>query len=405
MKPPQPSDRALALRTRDGDDRAFTTLVGRHRATLVRYVARRSRPDLAEDAVQEALAAAHAALLDGRVPTDVRAWLHTIAWRRALDLLRCERDGAPLDPDVVVSAASGPQDTVLRRAELDQVLAVWGDLPDRQRTALVLSVLEGRTITEIADALDVNAAAAKALVSRGRRALSERLHDADTGCEDVRGQLLVAAQRGVRLSGFATRHVRGCRECAQLHREMRRRRRAAALALIPVTFRDRVRDLVALLHPSIEPQVGSVAKLCAVACAGTIAAPGAAVVATAPVLPVPKTDHVAKPKPKQTPRSVERRSGVVIATQERRSAVAVVVATPAAPPATKPAVKPRTTVVAATAPEREYVAQVRERPYPRPVPPTVSSTPTIVAATATGGPPPVKTTSGGTDVLKAAPTE
>ena len=37
---------------------------------LLRYVARRFRPDLAEDAVQEALLSAHRALMDGTWPDD-----------------------------------------------------------------------------------------------------------------------------------------------------------------------------------------------------------------------------------------------------------------------------------------------------------------------------------------------
>src|SRR5262245_30096452 len=79
-------DRRLAARAGEGDERAFDELVERHRDLLLRYVARRFRPELAEDAVQEALLSAHRALSGGTRPNDVRAWLSTIAWRRALDL-------------------------------------------------------------------------------------------------------------------------------------------------------------------------------------------------------------------------------------------------------------------------------------------------------------------------------
>src|SRR5262245_47972861 len=78
-------DRKLAERAGAGDERAFAELVERHRGPLLRYIARRFRPELAEDAVQEALLAAHRALIGGTQPQDVRAWLSTIAWRRALD--------------------------------------------------------------------------------------------------------------------------------------------------------------------------------------------------------------------------------------------------------------------------------------------------------------------------------
>src|SRR3954451_13978725 len=94
------ADRKLAERAAAGDDRAFAELVERHRAPLLRYIARRFGPELAEDAVQEALLSAHRALIAGTRPVDVRAWLSTIAWRRALDLTRRERDALPLDAAV-----------------------------------------------------------------------------------------------------------------------------------------------------------------------------------------------------------------------------------------------------------------------------------------------------------------
>src|SRR3954471_6339956 len=92
--------RKLAARAGAGDERAFAALVARPRKPLLRYVARRFGPELAEDAVQEALLSAHRALRGGTVPADVRAWLSTIAWRRALDLTRRERDALPLDATV-----------------------------------------------------------------------------------------------------------------------------------------------------------------------------------------------------------------------------------------------------------------------------------------------------------------
>ena len=90
-------DERLIARAGAGDESAFTELVERHREPLLRYVARRFGPELAEDAVQEALLSAHRALLAGTRPADVRAWLSTIAWRRALDLTRRERAALPLD--------------------------------------------------------------------------------------------------------------------------------------------------------------------------------------------------------------------------------------------------------------------------------------------------------------------
>ena len=154
-------DRRLAARASAGDERAFTQLGDRHREPLLRYVARRFSPELAEDAVQEALLSAHRALVGGTVPSDVRAWLATIAWRRALDMTRRERESLPLDADVAAGAASEPEARAIQTQELGRVVAAFSELPERQRTALALSALEGRSLEEIGDALDVPAGAAK----------------------------------------------------------------------------------------------------------------------------------------------------------------------------------------------------------------------------------------------------
>src|SRR5688572_17880746 len=150
-------DRRLAERAGAGDERAFAELVERHRPQLLRYVARRFRPELAEDAVQEALLSAHRALIAGTRPADVRAWLSTIAWRRALDLARRERDALPLDAGVAAKVADDPEARAMQAHELDRVVSAMGELPERQRTALKLSALEGRSLEEIGDALDVGA--------------------------------------------------------------------------------------------------------------------------------------------------------------------------------------------------------------------------------------------------------
>jgi RNA polymerase sigma factor (sigma-70 family) len=166
--------------------------------------------------VQEALLSAHRALIAG--PVDARAWLATIAWRRALDLARRERESLPLG----TVAAQEPEARVLQSTELGRVVAAFSELPERQRAALRLSALEGRTLAEIGDAPD----AAKSLVARSRRTLTHRLAAAELGCDAVLVQTEAAAARGVRLPGDVTLHLRGCHACTRAHRAVRRRRRA-----------------------------------------------------------------------------------------------------------------------------------------------------------------------------------
>lgn len=311
-------DRRLAARAGEGDERAFDELVARHQDQLLRYVARRFRPELAEDAVQEALLSAHRALIGGTRPSDVRAWLSTIAWRRALDIARRERDAVPLDASIAVKGADEPEARVLQAHELGRVVAAMSALPERQRTALKLSALEGRSLEEIGTVLDVPADTAKSLVARSRRTLHHRLEAADLDCSDARVAMEAAAIRGVRLSGTVTLHLETCRACARAHRSIRRRRRVAlfipfGLIVKTAGIRDKVRDVIAF-NPAWEAHA-TAAKMCTAACltaVGTGAAAAPAVTVAVPIVvqtatPTPQTAKLVpkkkkkKVKPKPTP--------------------------------------------------------------------------------------------------------
>ena len=98
---------------------------------------------------------------------------------------------------------------MIQANELGRVVAAFAELPERQRAALRLSALEGRSLEEIGDALDVAPDTAKSLVARSRRTLSHRLAAADLGCDAVRVQMEDSAARGVRLAGDVTLHLRG----------------------------------------------------------------------------------------------------------------------------------------------------------------------------------------------------
>ena len=264
MENAHPDDRRLAERAAAGDDAAFAELVGRHRGPLVQFVARRTgRPTIAEDAVQEALLSAHRALRQGEPPRDVKAWLYTIAWRRALDLVRRERPSARVDGWSDPRTVQGVDAAFLESADFEQMLRHWRGLPRRQRYALAMRVLEGRSHEEIGTAFGVSADAAKSLVARSRRSLER-----------------------------AT---------------ARRSRRERALLAFPAGLVERVRDS-ALFLTHHEPPVSLVTKVCAGACAAVLAGGGsAAVIVTPPAAhPIVADKPEARPHEKRGPRAPRR---------------------------------------------------------------------------------------------------
>src|ERR687887_2397878 len=82
------SDERLVELARGGHERAFEAIVERYRRPLLR-ACRRVLPEArAEDALQQALVAAWAALERGDEVRDLRAWLYRIAHNTALNQLR-----------------------------------------------------------------------------------------------------------------------------------------------------------------------------------------------------------------------------------------------------------------------------------------------------------------------------
>jgi RNA polymerase sigma factor (sigma-70 family) len=165
------SDARLVELARAGHEPAFTAIVQRYRPALVRYCTGLLGADRAEDAVQQALANAHAALSapDDR-PLDLRPWLYRLAHNAALNVLRASRDGAPAE-DGLPGAGETPDEVLARRQRFDELVAAIAALPRSQRDSLLLRELEGRSHEEIATSLGVSVGAARQHLFRARAAV------------------------------------------------------------------------------------------------------------------------------------------------------------------------------------------------------------------------------------------
>jgi RNA polymerase sigma factor (sigma-70 family) len=174
MRPRSPAtDRALLLATARGDESAFAILVARYRPRLVRYATSRCGRDtaLAEDAVQDALVRAHRAIVAGKVPEDVQAWLYAIVRNRCHDYFRAARPTAPLPAELPGRSPSALEE-VERGEQLAGALNAVGGLPTAQRAALVGRELEGRTYEDIARRQSTTVPAVKSLLHRARTTLA-----------------------------------------------------------------------------------------------------------------------------------------------------------------------------------------------------------------------------------------
>ncbi len=149
--------------------RPFDDLVQEHGAVVMRVCRALLAPSDAEDAWSETFLSALRAYPRLRPDSDERAWLVTIAHRKALDQLRAAgRRAVPAGelPDIAT------EDPPAADEELRAGLAALSPV---QREAVVLHHLGGLPYDEIAAALDITPAAARRRAADGIAALRTRL--------------------------------------------------------------------------------------------------------------------------------------------------------------------------------------------------------------------------------------
>jgi RNA polymerase sigma-70 factor (ECF subfamily) len=148
----------------------FESLYRRHAPELFRYVLRLcgNRAE-AEDVVSETFVRALNANANVRAAT-ARAYLFAIARNCYLQGLRRKARQVPLDEELVDLAAD-LHDAARKRAELRRVLRALQEMPEIDRSILLLRAQEGLPYEEIAQAVGLPVTTVKVRMHRARRRL------------------------------------------------------------------------------------------------------------------------------------------------------------------------------------------------------------------------------------------
>jgi RNA polymerase sigma factor (sigma-70 family) len=164
------SDERLVDLVRAGSDPAFEAIVERYRRALMRYVSRLLPPERADDVVQQAFVKAYEAMHRDAAELNLKPWLYRIAHNGALNALR-DRALGHAQLDERLDGVERPDQVLERSLGLRELVAAVQALPERQRDAILLRELEGRSYEEIATALGVTDGAVRQLLNRARNSL------------------------------------------------------------------------------------------------------------------------------------------------------------------------------------------------------------------------------------------
>jgi RNA polymerase sigma-70 factor (ECF subfamily) len=153
-------------RANAGDAEAYGELLHEIGVVLEKYVRRRfGDTDFVEDCVQECLLAIHRARASYDPSRSFRSWMFTIVRHKVIDTLRRRAARGKYE------TSQGPGDDAAAPANGSRAAFEAADalraLPSEYREALLLTKLEGRSVSEAAEQVGVSVSAMKSRVHRG----------------------------------------------------------------------------------------------------------------------------------------------------------------------------------------------------------------------------------------------
>lgn len=189
MSAEQDPDAALMLRVKQGDIGAFEQLVDKYKQPVINVVYRMLR-DLteAEDVAQNVFVQVYKSASRYEVSSKFSTWLFTIARNLCLNELRRrsrhpaesmdagspEQEDQPWQQFEDKKTFSPPEK--LLQGELEQKIEeAVAELPENQRTAILLCRQDELSYEDIAKVLQCSLSATKSLIHRGRETLKHKL--------------------------------------------------------------------------------------------------------------------------------------------------------------------------------------------------------------------------------------
>ena len=227
------ADERLARRAARGDRGALEEIFRLYHQDLYRYCLATVRdPDDAQEAMQNAMVKMVRALPGEKREINLKPWLYRIARNEAVETLRRRRHSVELSQEQAAPAAEIAE-TADSRERLRALLDDLEQLPERQRSGLVMRELAGLGFEEIAAAFETSPPVARQTVYEARLSLRQMEAGREMRCAEVKRELSDADGRVTRRREIRA-HLRHCPDCRAFEGAIAERREDfAAIAALP----------------------------------------------------------------------------------------------------------------------------------------------------------------------------
>lgn len=182
-------DAALMLRVKRGDRAAFAELVDKYKQPVMNFIFRRLRDETeAEDLAQNVFLQVYKSRGRYKQTAKFSTWIFTIAHNLTLNELRrrSRHPAESLEETHPESEEQAPRqiedksqvaapDNVLQGELAQKIDEALNELPENQRSAVLLCRQEDLSYDQIAKILRCSLSATKSLIHRGRETLKEKL--------------------------------------------------------------------------------------------------------------------------------------------------------------------------------------------------------------------------------------
>lgn len=188
LPPPVPLDidAGLMLRLRAGDAHCFSTLLDRHRNSVVRFLYRMVQNQaIAEELAQEVFLRVYRSRASYEPSAKFTTWLFRISTNLAFNWLRdgkherlldsLQDEGAGTASRTLCCHAPSVESLLVHQVKLSEVRDAIGRLPAKQQAAVLMHKYEEMEYSQIARVLGCSESAVKSLLFRAYESLRARL--------------------------------------------------------------------------------------------------------------------------------------------------------------------------------------------------------------------------------------